>query len=91
MNRHNFIPLEELRFEFTKSQGAGGQNVNRRETKVYVRFKIDDSRYFSDKQKVLIKEKLNHQINEAGELMEESEEFRFQAQNKARAIEKLED
>ena len=91
MNRHNFIPLEELRFEFTKSQGAGGQNVNRRETKVYVRFKIDDSRYFSDKQKALIKEKLNHQINEAGELMEESEEFRFQAQNKKRAIEKLED
>lgn len=89
MKNHILIPLEELRFEFTKSQGAGGQNVNRRETKVYVRFKIDESRFLSEEQKSILKQKLSHQINEAGELMEESEEFRFQAQNKKRAIEKL--
>ena len=37
------IPDSELEFEFSRSGGPGGQNVNRVETRVTLRFEIADS------------------------------------------------
>lgn len=37
------IPLSQLSFNFARSSGPGGQNVNKVNTKVELRIKIDDS------------------------------------------------
>lgn len=37
------IPLSQLSFSFARSSGPGGQNVNKVNTKVELRIKIDDS------------------------------------------------
>lgn len=41
----------ELHFQFTKSSGKGGQNVNKRETKAELFFNIQASIYLNDRQK----------------------------------------
>jgi ribosome-associated protein len=38
------LPADELRLEFARSGGPGGQRVNKVETKVILRFSIEGSR-----------------------------------------------
>src|SRR5262245_47761393 len=51
------IPNSELRVVFSRAGGPGGQNVNRRESRVQVRFAINESTTLSPEQKSII---LNH-------------------------------
>jgi ribosome-associated protein len=89
MNLHsrNFIP--ELNFKTSRSSGAGGQNVNKTETKVELIFDVKNSTQLSSEEKALIVNKLANQINDAGELRISSSESRSQASNKEIAIEKF--
>ena len=41
----------ELHFQFAKSSGKGGQNINKRETKAELFFNIQTSIYLNDRQK----------------------------------------
>ncbi|MBI2550786.1 aminoacyl-tRNA hydrolase [Candidatus Uhrbacteria bacterium] len=81
-----FIPESELVFEFSRSSGAGGQNVNRRETKVQVRWNVDRSAAVSDAQKQRIKEQLATRMTTEGDLLVVCEEERSQVQNRERAV-----
>lgn len=83
------IPEQELKFSFSRSRGAGGQNVNKVETKVTVRWDFQDSSFLSDEQKEQIKKKLKNRLNESGELFVYSQSERSQTQNKKKAIEIL--
>ena len=83
------IPESELKFSFSRSGGAGGQNVNKVETKVAVYWNFEDSPALSEEQKSLIKESLKNRINEKGELIIYSQTERSQAQNKEKALEIL--
>jgi len=85
----NFIPEDEIEFQFSRSSGKGGQNVNKVETKVEIRFNIDRSKAFSEEEKEKIKEALASRINQEGDLIIRSEEERSQLQNKKIAVEKL--
>ena len=85
------IPESELKFSFSRSGGAGGQNVNKVETKVAVYWNFEDSPALSEEQKSLIKESLKNRINEKGELIIYSQTERSQAQNKEKALEILND
>jgi len=80
---------KELNFKTSRSSGAGGQNVNKVETAVTVTWKVDDSEFFNDWQKNLIKEKLKNRINLEGLLFLSVSESRTQLQNKKIAIEKI--
>ena len=51
------IPLEELNFDFFRSSGPGGQNVNKVSTGVRVRWNIEKSEILTDEQKEKIKRK----------------------------------
>jgi len=85
----NFIPEDEIEFQFSRSSGKGGQNVNKVETKVEIRFNIDRSKAFSEEEKEKIKKSLANRINKGGDLIIRSEEERSQLENRRMALEKL--
>jgi len=79
----------ELRFNFSRSSGPGGQNVNKVNTKVELRFNIGQSAILTEDQKEIVKIKLSSKINQEGELILISQEKRSQIQNKQLVIEKF--
>lgn len=86
---HQIIPNLELRFTFARSSGAGGQNVNKTSTKVFVHWDLDNSIILDSKQKLLLKGKLGDKINSSGELVVVSETERTQIQNRRIAVQKI--
>ncbi len=79
----------ELKFNFSKSSGPGGQHVNKVNTKVELRFSIEDTSLLNEEQKLIINAKLSSKINQEGELIVIAQEKRSQIQNKELAIEKF--
>ena len=75
------IPAEELGFETTRSGGPGGQNVNKLETRVTLRFDVRGSRSLTEEQRANLLERLAGRINRAGELVVHASRFRSQARN----------
>jgi len=87
----NLIPEDEIEYQFSRSSGKGGQNVNKVETKVEIRFNIDRSKIFSDEEKEKIKKALANRINKEGDLIVVSEEKRNQLENRRIALERLDE
>ena len=83
------IPPSELIIDFARSGGPGGQNVNKIESKVIVRWRVGESLVLTDEAKSLIRTKLANRLNNADEIVIQADEERSQAQNKERAIERL--
>ncbi len=82
------IDEKNIRIKTSRASGPGGQNVNKRSTRVQVWVKISDLD-ISDEQKIKVRGKLENNINEYDELFAENDEERSQERNKEKAIEKL--
>ncbi|PQA95576.1 aminoacyl-tRNA hydrolase [Chryseobacterium shigense] len=80
---------KELSFKTSRSSGAGGQNVNKVETSVTVLWLVDESDFFNEYQKELIRGKLKNRINAEGYMFLTVSESRSQLMNKNKAIEKI--
>ena len=81
--------LSEITFRTSRSSGAGGQHVNKTETKVDVLFDVQSSAGLTDAEKGLVFEKLTARINEEGILSDNSQKERSQLANKGHAVERL--
>lgn len=81
--------LSELNFQTSRSSGAGGQHVNKVETKVQLSFDLDNSMFLTEEEKALIHEKLKNKITDEGLLQIKAQEKRSQLQNKEIAIRKF--
>jgi ribosome-associated protein len=81
--------LEEINFIASRSSGAGGQNVNKVNTKVSLYFHIENSQKLTADEKELLIFRLKNKINAEGFLVLSSQKERTQGQNKKNAIEKL--
>ncbi|PZX47816.1 alternative ribosome rescue aminoacyl-tRNA hydrolase ArfB [Algoriphagus chordae] len=83
--------LSELQFNTSRSGGAGGQHVNKVESKVQLKFDIPNSRQLSEEEKAMVLEKLQTKTDQDGVLQLQSQEKRSQIQNKELVIRKFED
>jgi ribosome-associated protein len=79
----------EFNFAASRSGGPGGQNVNKVNTKVELRFHIATSAHLSEHEKITLAHKLANRINDAGELLIVSQDTRSQGHNKEEVIEKF--
>lgn len=79
--------LAEVQFTASRSGGPGGQNVNKVNTKIELRFSVKESTVLNENQKQLILSKLKNRINNEGELLITSASERSQWRNKQKSIE----
>lgn len=89
VNRQLTIPLDELRFRFTRSGGPGGQNVNRTATRVELLFDVVRSPSLTEEQRALLLKRLRHEIDSEGVLRLVSQSTTSQWQNRQEVIERL--
>lgn len=80
------IDENELDYEFARSSGPGGQNVNKVETKVTLKLDIAASRSLTDLQKTRILENLASRITKDGVLRVTSQRHRTREANRHAAI-----
>ncbi len=76
----------ECTFSASRSSGPGGQNVNKVNTRVELRFSVDNSQVLSDEEKSILFRKLKNRINSEGELILTSEVERSQLRNRIKVI-----
>lgn len=83
------IPESELRLDFSRSSGPGGQNVNKVSSKAQVRWSVGASRVFTEEQKILVRAFAGKHLNKADEIVLSAESERSQLQNKEEVIRRL--
>jgi ribosome-associated protein len=83
------IPETELEFAAIRSQGAGGQNVNKVASAVQLRFDAAHSSALPPGCRERLLALRDHRISADGVVVIKAQEFRSQEQNKAAALERL--
>ncbi|ALW84294.1 peptide chain release factor 1 [Hymenobacter sedentarius] len=78
--------LPEITFQTSRSSGPGGQNVNKVESRVELRFPLLSSQVLTESQKALILEKLSNQLTAEGLLIITAQDDRSQLRNKEIAL-----
>jgi ribosome-associated protein len=74
--------LTEVVFSAGRSVGPGGQNVNKVNTRIELRFNVEQSEVLTTEEKQILTEKLANRISVAGEIVMRSSVERSQLQNK---------
>jgi ribosome-associated protein len=75
------IPRDELSFSFVRSSGPGGQNVNKVNTKVVLRWSLEQTTSLPPAVHGRFVARYARRINEAGELLLSSQQHRQQSRN----------
>ncbi|WP_430816145.1 alternative ribosome rescue aminoacyl-tRNA hydrolase ArfB [Carboxylicivirga sp. RSCT41] len=79
--------ISEAKITTARSSGPGGQNVNKVNSKVILRFDIHNSLLLSTEEKQLLITKLKNRLSNDNELIISCQVSRSQLQNKTMAIE----
>lgn len=78
--------LPEVTFQTSRASGPGGQNVNKVESRVELRWLLHESQALTPLQKQLILEKLAGQLTAEGYLLVVAQDDRSQLRNKEIAL-----
>ncbi|MDN7124973.1 alternative ribosome rescue aminoacyl-tRNA hydrolase ArfB [Pseudidiomarina terrestris] len=82
------VPESELEWQFIRSSGAGGQNVNKVATAAQLIFDIQSSS-LPDFYKQRLLSKSDHRITQSGKIIIKSQATRSQAHNRELALEQF--
>ena len=85
--QHVYAP--ELVFTTSPSSGPGGQNVNKVNTKVTLKWDVLNSKSITDEQRALIREKLKSYFTKEGVMILMAQDKRSQLANKEAVLHKL--
>jgi len=83
------IPLDEFRFEFARSGGPGGQNVNKVNSKAVLRWRPAESPSLPPAVRDRLLRALASRLTTEGELLVTSQRTRDQGRNVADCLEKV--
>jgi ribosome-associated protein len=83
------IPSQELEITASRSGGAGGQHVNKTDTKITVRWNVKNSNALNDEQKARIMQNLHKQLTTEGDLLVHNSTSRSQEHNKKMALKSM--
>jgi ribosome-associated protein len=89
ISKGDFLP--ELNFQTSRSSGPGGQNVNKVESRVQLKFDVNNTQVLSEEEKLTLLQKAGNKIDQEGFLQLSSQENRSQIQNKELVIRKFYD
>ena len=85
------IPLSEIEFKAVRSQGAGGQNVNKVASAIQLRFDIANSSSLPDAVRNRLLDSGDQRITGDGVLIIKAQEHRTQERNRRAALDRLVD
>lgn len=80
------IPEHELDITTSRSGGAGGQHVNKTDTRITIRWNVKTTTALTDEQKNYLQERLQSRLSTEGDLIVHNSESRSQLQNKKNAL-----
>ncbi|MFD2935931.1 alternative ribosome rescue aminoacyl-tRNA hydrolase ArfB [Spirosoma flavum] len=79
----------EVQYQFARSGGAGGQNVNKVATKAELRFDVRNSTVLTNEERATLEEKLANKLTTEGELVLTHQTERTQLANKEKVTKKF--
>lgn len=88
-NFTGYIPIDKVKVSYSRSSGPGGQNVNKVNTKVDVRFHLNDAEWLPQPLKEKLLEKFKTSVTVDGVFVVRSDKTRSQQLNLADALDKL--
>ena len=83
------VSEDELRIDTYRASGAGGQHVNKTETRVTVRWNAKETNALNEQQKERVLKNLQADLTEDGDLIIHNSTTRSQQQNKEIALQNL--
>ncbi|QDU37798.1 Peptidyl-tRNA hydrolase ArfB [Maioricimonas rarisocia] len=91
VNRRIRIPLSEFEFIYSRSSGPGGQNVNKLNTRVQLRWRVTETASLPEEVRARLIEQNSNRITTEGDLMIASQRFREQKRNQRDCLDRLQE